>query len=149
MGGEAAMANKFLADDERQVRRILETHLKAAAIKEPDAFFTLFTPDATFIGTDDTEQWTRAELADKLFNSPSGWDMTECLERHIYPAPNMPEVVAFFEVLKHKKLGIVRGSGVVIKHYGAWKILQYVLSFSVPNGIAKQAAFHEVFRLVI
>lgn len=138
------MVKSFSADDEKQVYLVLENHLKAAAMREPDAFFGIFAPDAFFVGTDDTEQWYRDELIDKLNESPSGWDMTDCPQRHFFHAPENPEVVTFFEVLKHKTLGTLRGSGVVIKHYGKWMILQYVLSFSVPNEVADKVNFLEM-----
>lgn len=129
------MAKKFTQYDEQEIRLVLGTHLKAAAIKEQDAFFGVFTHDATFVGTDDTEQWTRDELIAKLVASPSGWDMTDCRERRIYQAPEKPEVAAFFEVINNTKYGLMRGSGVVIKDDGRWMILHYVLSFSVPNDV--------------
>ena len=131
------MPNKqFSINDERQIRSVLESHHKAAAVKDPDAFFSIFAPDAIFIGSDDAEEWTRHRLIEVLNNSDSGWDMTDCRERHVYPVPEKPEVAAFFEVVNHKKYGLMRGSGMVVKNrFGDWCINHYVLSFSVPNQV--------------
>ena len=46
----------------------------------------------------------------------------------------------FDEQLENAKLGVCRGSGVLVKADGAWKIKQYNLTMLVPNEIAEDVA---------
>jgi hypothetical protein len=46
-------------------------------------------------------------------------------------------VAVFDEVLDNDSYGTVRGSGVLRLTDDGWKIEQYVLSFTVPNDVAR------------
>lgn len=80
----------------------------------------------------------------ELKASVSGWDMTNCRERHVYAVPGQANVAAFFEVVRHKKYGLMRGSGMVAKDSGRWRIIHYVLSFSAPNEVVDKTNFLEL-----
>ena len=45
-------------------------------------------------------------------------------------------VAWFDEALHNEKYGECRGTGVLRRHEGRWKIVQYNLTFPVPNAIA-------------
>lgn len=100
-------------------------------------YFELFAPDAVFLGTDASERWPIAEFktyAMKRFEAGTGWTYTlKPGTRHI----NVQGDIAWFdELLDNAKYGVCRGSGVLRKIDGQWKIAQYNLTFTVPNDAA-------------
>jgi len=112
----------------------------AAAKADGQAYFALFTDDARFIGTDSTERWSLAEFrayAEPHFARGQGWTYTP-VERTVTLAPIQCGCIAWFdEVLDSQSYGVTRGSGVLRKTRAGWKIEQYVLSFAVPNDLAR------------
>ena len=120
-----------------QMKQDIDTTLDqwhlAASNADFDAYFNLMTEDAIFIGTDATENW---ELNDfKLFSKPyfdrgKAWSFT-AIERHIFL--NEAKDLAWFDELLSTQMKICRGSGVLKKVNGIWKIAHYVLSIAVPN----------------
>lgn len=121
---------------EQLITALLNTHHRATATKNVAMLKNCFVPRGQFIGSDDSEHWPVEEYADRLADTESGWDVTECLGRSIYAVgTNKPPSAFFFEIMRHAKYGVMRGSGVVVKEDGDWMIVQYVLSFSVPNKV--------------
>ncbi len=120
-----------------QMKQDIDTTLDqwhlAASNADFDRYFNLMTDDAIFIGTDATENW---ELNDfKSFSKPyfdrgKAWSFT-AIERHIFL--NEAEDLAWFDELLSTQMKICRGSGVLKKVNGNWKIAHYVLSIAVPN----------------
>lgn len=111
---------------------------KAAADANFDAYFGMMTQDAVFIGTDATENWQNAEF--KAFSKPyfdkgKAWTFTT-LERNIYLDSNGD--TAWFDEHLNTQMGICRGSGVVKKENGVWKVTHYVLSIAIPNENVKE-----------
>ncbi|MEI2749086.1 MAG: nuclear transport factor 2 family protein [Ferruginibacter sp.] len=91
--------------------------------------------DAVFMGTDATERWTKPEFmkwAKPFFDRGKAWDFT-AVKREIFldGTGNM----AWFDELLSTQMKLCRGSGVLVKQGGNWKISQYVLSATVPNTI--------------
>ncbi len=132
---------RLSAREHARIVHVLTSHLKAAATKDTALLRNSFTADGVFIGTDDTEQWSIKQLVQVLESTENGWDMTTCIDRSIYKISGaVDNTVVFFEVIRHKKYGIMRGSGVIIKTDGVadWRIAQYVLSFSVPNNVVSE-----------
>jgi len=137
----------------RQLERVAQTALVAdvldnlhdAADKADEVrYFGLFTPTAIFIGTDKTERWTVAEFrayAEEPFKRESAWTYS-AIERHIRLSKD-GNLAWFDERLHNAKYGETRGSGVLVRRGDQWKIAHYVLSFEIPNEIAK-----EVVRVV-
>ena len=106
---------------------------KAAADANFDAYFGMMTNDAVFIGTDATENWQNEEFrsfSKPYFDKGKAWTFTT-LERNIY-LDNHEDTAWFDEHLK-TQMGICRGSGVVKKEKGVWKVKHYVLSIAIPN----------------
>ncbi|MBL0947495.1 nuclear transport factor 2 family protein [Brevundimonas sp.] len=120
---------------------VIDALHQAAREADGETYFTLFTPDARFIGTDATERWTVAEFeayATPYFSRGQGWDY-QVITRDLSILPIACRCVAVFdEVLENASYGTVRGSGVLRLTDEGWKIEQYVLSFAVPNEVARQ-----------
>jgi hypothetical protein len=106
----------------------------AAAAADEEKYFSYFTPDAVFLGTDGTERWTRDEFrkfAHPYFAKGKAWSF-KSVSRWISFAPGR-SVAWFDEALDTPNLGPCRGSGVLLRAGGTWKIAQYNLSIPIPN----------------
>ena len=102
-----------------------------------DTYFDRYTPDAVFLGTDKTERWTIDEFkryAEPAFADGHGWTY-KVVERHW---EGSGDTRWFDEVLLNAKLGHCRGTGVVRRIDGEWKIAHYALTMLVPNVIAAE-----------
>lgn len=111
---------------------------KAAAEAKFEEYFSLMTDSGIFIGTDATENWQNAAFrafAKPYFDRGRAWTYTP-LERNVYL--NKTQNTAWFDELLDSQLKICRGSGVLIKEKGKWKIAHYVLSMTVPNDKAME-----------
>jgi hypothetical protein len=116
---------------------VLDAWHAAAAAADEAKYFSYFTPDAVFLGTDATERWTRDEFrrwAHPYFASGKGWKY-RATGRWISFAPDR-RVAWFDELLESASYGTCRGSGVLVATDSGWKIAQYDLSIPIPNDIA-------------
>lgn len=126
------------SDVTADVGRVLDSLHDAASKAAGERYFALFADDGVFIGTDATERWTLEQFrafAEPLFARGKGWTYT-VLERHVTVGPER-SVAWFDERLDNAAYGETRGSGVLRRIGGDWRIAQYVLSFAVPNDAAK------------
>jgi uncharacterized protein (TIGR02246 family) len=132
---------------EADIGRVLDQLNVASTAADTPAYFSLFTPDARFIGTDATERWSLAEFrayTEPYFAQGRGWTYTP-RDRVVTIAPIDCRCLAWFdEVLDNASYGVTRGSGVLRLTDDGWKIEQYVLSFAIPNDKAR--AVVEVVR---
>lgn len=115
------------------VHKVLDAWHKAAANADFDAYFNLMTKDGIFLGTDATENWQNQEFRDfskPYFDKGKAWSFT-AVERNIYL--NKENNLAWFDELLDTQMKLCRGSGVLKKINGKWKIAHYVLSIAVPN----------------
>ena len=121
---------------EAEVADVLDRLNAASAAADGAAYFSLFTPDARFVGTDASEHWPLAEFrayAEPHFARGNGWSYPAA-ERTITIAPIECRCIAWFEEkLTNANYGQTRGSGVLRLTPEGWRIEQYVLSFAVPN----------------
>jgi ketosteroid isomerase-like protein len=126
----------FNADKEKkEINMMLGSFNKAAADANFDQYFSFYTDDAIFTGTDATERWEKEEFmvwAKPIFARGRAWSFT-ALERHIYFDSNGD--LAWFDELLNTQMKICRGSGVLIKQGNQWKVKQYILSATIPNPI--------------
>ena len=110
----------------------------AAAEANFDSYFSLMTKDAIFIGTDASENWNLdafKEFSRPYFNAGKAWNF-QAIERNIYISGD----IAWFDELLDTQMKICRGSGVLVKIEGEWKIKHYVLSIAIPNENVKEIA---------
>ena len=125
-------------DDKVQIAEALNYWHKAAGEADFEAYFGLMTEDAVFIGTDATENWQRDEFmsfSKPYFDKGKAWNFT-AIERNIYVSDTSN--IAWFDELLDTQMKICRGSGVVKKVDGQWKVAHYVLSIAVPNELVDQ-----------
>jgi ketosteroid isomerase-like protein len=115
------------------IKSVLDLWHKAAAEAKFKPYFALMTDDAVFIGTDATENWQLdafKTFAKPYFDKGKAWNFT-AVERHIYLSDNKD--FAWFDELLDTQMKLCRGSGVLKKVNGQWRIAHYVLSMTVPN----------------
>ncbi len=133
----AACATPPRGDALDQVDATLDALHAAAAHADGPAYFALFAPRATFVGTDPAEHWDLAAFhayADPIFARGQGWTY-EPFDRHTTLSEH-GDVAWFIERLRNAKYGETRGSGVLVRDGDRWLVAQYVLSFPVPNELA-------------
>lgn len=119
--------------DEQKITTLLNDWHKAAAKANYNAYFDTLTDDSVFMGTDATEHWTKTEFeafAKPYFDKGKAWNFT-AMKRHLYFSDD--KKIAWFDELLDTQMKICRGSGVLVKKDGKWKLKQYVLSMTIPN----------------
>ena len=129
------------ADDQgsrRAVDRALDALHTAASNADEKGYFALFAPEAVFLGTDATERWNIQEFrayVHPYFSRGEGWTY-EVEKRNIDFTPD-GAVAWFDELLQNERYGECRGTGLLRRVDGVWRIVQYNLTIPVPNGVAR------------
>lgn len=129
------LTTKVLAT-EQEVNNTLDSFHQAASDANGNLYFSLLTSDSVFIGTDAKERWSKKQFKDyalPIFATGKGWTYIP-RERHIQFSTN-GNTAWFDELLDHKEYGESRGTGVIVKTPDGWKIMQYHLTFPIPNEI--------------
>lgn len=130
-GKENTIDNSAVA--KKEIERVLTLWHKAAASANFDAYFGVMTDDATFIGTDATENWNKAEFeaySKPYFDKGKAWSFY-AIEHNVFVAPSGD--IAWFDEVLETQMKLCRGSGVLQKIDGQWKLAHYVLSMTIPN----------------
>ncbi len=122
-------------NESREIASLLDSFNIYAGKADYNNYFKYYADDAIFIGTDATERWDKASFmawSKPFFDRGKAWDFTS-LKRDIYfdETGNL----AWFDELLNTQMKICRGSGVLVKRGGDWKIKQYVLSMTIPNSV--------------
>jgi hypothetical protein len=116
-----------------KINTVLDEWHAAAARADMAAYFETIDEGGTYIGTDATENWTKQAFYDwskPYFDKGKAWTF-KAVERNIYFSDD--HSLAWFDEKLEASYGMLRGSGVLRLKNGEWKIMQYVLSFPVPN----------------
>ena len=124
-------------DTERKVAAVLDDFHKAASEADEPRYLGHMAEKGVFLGTDATERWTREEFRKYVhpyFSRGRGWTYIP-RERNIMFSKD-GNVAWFHERLHNEKYGEVRGTGVLQKINGVWKIFHYNLVFTIPNPVA-------------
>ena len=132
-----ASAQDILTSRQQIVIALDRLH-EAASRSDFEAYFSLYTDDAIFMGTDATERWTMEEFkgyARPRFNAGKGWSYS-ATRRDVFIATD-GQTAWFDEVLENENLGLCRGTGVLLNVDGRWKIAQYNLSVPIPNALVR------------
>ncbi|HJW96523.1 MAG TPA: nuclear transport factor 2 family protein [Thermoanaerobaculia bacterium] len=119
------------------VNRVVDDWHKAAADANEERYFFLTAPEFVFLGTDATERWDRASFrafAHPYFAKGKAWTFTP---RHRNVIVH-DDVAWFDESLDSASYGECRGTGVLRRVGGEWKIAHYNLTIPIPNALAKE-----------
>ncbi len=120
--------------DDQAVARVLDDFHLAASKADATRYFGHFAPEGVFLGTDAGERWSVEQFkayAMPHFSKGKGWTYRPGV-RHINLSPD-GKTAWFDETLSNDHYGQTRGSGVLRKVEGEWKICQYNLSVPIPN----------------
>ena len=120
-------------EEREAVNVMINAWHEAAASTDFDAYFNKMTDDAIFIGTDPTENWSYDDFkafARPYFERGKAWSF-QAVERNVFF--NEDQTLAWFDELLDTRMQLCRGSGVLKKVNGTWKIAHYVLSITIPN----------------
>ncbi len=132
--------NFVMSQNETQkINQLLNNWHHAATVADEDIFFDFTMADnAIYIGTDASELWTKKEMkawAKEIFERDTAWDFS-VLSRNVYFSKN--KKVAWFDELLDTWMGVCRGSGVLEKEKGKWKLKHYHLAIAVPNEVVEE-----------
>ncbi len=128
-----AFSSAVARDAKEDVNTALTSFHTAASKADWDTYFGLLTEDSVFMGTDASERWSKAEFQ-SYASKTRGWTYTK-ENRFIYIAAD-GNTAWFDEILNNEKYGTSRGTGVLIRTNDGWKIIQYNLTFPIPNDLA-------------
>ena len=119
---------------EAAIAAVLDEFHAAAAAGDWTRYFALMSDQGVFLGTDAGERWPKAEFQRYAAQS-RGW-VYYPKERHIDITPD-GNSAWFDELLDSVSYGTSRGTGVLIKTEAGWRIVQYHLTFPIPNDLAR------------
>jgi|GEM_PF-325007 len=139
-----SMAAGLPADGHAAAGAVLDDFHDAASRADEERYFGHFAPDAVFLGSDPGERWSVAEFrawAKPHFEGDSAWTFV-AHDRFISLSAG-GNVAWFDEKLDSDGHGEWRGSGVMIKRDGVWRISQYNLTVPIPN-----ARLGDVVRMI-
>ena len=117
------------------INQLLNNWHAAAAKADYNGYFEKIADDGIYIGTDATENWDKkafATFSKPYFDKGRAWDF-KAVERNVYFSKNGK--TAWFDELLDTWMKGCRGSGVLEKQGGEWKIKHYVLSMTIPNEV--------------
>lgn len=132
-------------DDVAAVNHVVDDWHRAAAEANESRYFGHMTTDSVFLGTDATERWDLAAFrafAAPYFKRGRAWTFVP-KSRHVMISPR-GDTAWFDEALDSANYGECRGTGVLRKEGGVWKIAHYNLTIPIPNDLA--AGFVEKIR---
>ena len=134
-----AQITKFNKETETQnINKMLDGFNAAAGSADFKKYFNYYAEESYFMGTDATERWNKNEFmawAKPFFDRGKAWNFTS-ISRNVYFSPDGK--MAWFDELLNTQMKICRGSGVLEKINGEWKVKQYVLSMTVPNKLSDE-----------
>ena len=129
----------YARDARATINATLDDWHRAAAEANEARYFGAMSPEFVFLGTDATERWDVASFrafAHPYFAKGTAWTFTP-RDRHVILSPR-GDVAWFDEKLDSASYGECRGSGVLRRVNGAWKIALYNLTIPIPNDLAKK-----------
>ena len=121
--------------DVEAVGMVIDDFHDAAAHGDKERYFSHLTDDAVFLGTDEWERWPKYpdfdDYVESRFKDGSGWTY-KSVDRKIRFSDSK-DVAWFDEVLYSETSGRIRGTGVLTRQSGRWKLEHYAMSFLIFN----------------
>lgn len=120
--------------ERRSIDAVIDDFHDAAAKGDKERYLGHFSENGVFMGTDDWERWPLPEFTqyvDGRFKDGEGW-IYKPTERHVNFSAS-GQTAWFDEIPQSEKWGRFRGTGVLIKENGIWKLAHYSMSVLVPN----------------
>jgi len=103
------------------INKVLDDFHDAAAHGDKQRYLDHFTEDGVFLGTDEWERWPKhpdfTDYVESRFKDGVGWNY-KSVER---------------AVLFSEQNGRFRGTGVLARQDGRWKVAHYAMSFLILN----------------
>ncbi len=93
--------NGQLDDSQAQAASVLDKLHQSAANADWDSYFSLFSPDAGFIGTDASEYWNMVEF-EQYARATKGWTYQSSSRRLVQHG----DVIVFDELLDSQSYGL-------------------------------------------
>ncbi len=131
---DAAFSTEQLREEANQV---IDDWHTAAARGDRDGYLGSMAPDARFLGTDSTERWDLAQFTgyvNEHFEPGNGWTFQP--DERVLRLSTSGVSAWFDERLASESYGELRGTGVLERVGGAWKVAHYSMTFTVPNDVA-------------
>ena len=117
------------------VAEVIDDFHDAAAHGDRERYLGHLTDDAVYLGTDEWERWPKYpdfdEYVSARFKDGSGWNY-KSVDR-IIRLSDSQDVAWFDEVLFSETSGRIRGTGVLTRQFGQWKLEHYAMSFLIYN----------------
>ncbi len=114
---------------------VIDNFHDAAAHGDKTRYLDQLTDDAVFMGTDEWERWPKQpdfiDYVGSRFKDGTGWKY-QSVERTIKISASS-EFAWFDEVIFSDSNGRFRGTGVLSRQDGRWKIAHYAMSFLIFN----------------
>jgi ketosteroid isomerase-like protein len=124
-----------VADETDAIGLVIDNFHDAAAHGDKDRYLAQMTDDAVFLGTDEWERWPKqpdfVDYVGSRFKNGVGWNYRS-VERHVRVSDS-GDLAWFDEVVHSEQNGRFRGTGVLAKQDGNWKIAHYAMSFLILN----------------
>jgi hypothetical protein len=121
--------------DIEAVGNVIDDFHDAATHGDKERYLGHLTDHSVYLGTDEWERWPKYpdfdEYVDGRFKDGSGWDYRS-VDRTIR-LNDRQDVAWFDEVLYSETNGRIRGTGVLTRQSGQWKLEHYAMSFLIFN----------------
>jgi ketosteroid isomerase-like protein len=120
--------------DRASVDTVLDEFHAAAAAADEERYAATMTDDVVFLGTAPGERWEGAvwrHFVHSFFSRGKGWAY-EPSDRTVVIAAD-GHVAWFDETVENPHFGACRGSGVLRREGGEWRVAQYNLTIPVPD----------------
>lgn len=127
------LAGMSFGQDTLKLNEIVDTWHESAADADFDMYFGVLTEDFVFLGTAPGERWAKDEFASfckPYFDKGRAWSFIPS-NRHWMFSSN--KKIAWFDEDLHTWMRGCRGSGILIKEKGKWKIAYYNLTVLIEN----------------
>jgi ketosteroid isomerase-like protein len=137
-GDAAASSTPSLAALRREAHRVIDDWHAAAAAGDAPRYLGYLSDDAVFMGTDSTERWDLTAFrayVEQHMTDGKGWTYVPSDRGLVVPEGS--SIAWFDERLNNESYGELRGTGVLRRDGDTWRIVHYSMTYTVPNGVAR------------